>query len=216
MLKPFLQVINGFYPSPDKIRQRSLTMEYVQPEEFTGWRTRAYQPPNIRNLIQNKFGIEIKYWERDLAAIEACNGVFFMAFAKGPRAEAVGVHFDEPPNWVMLLVYLTPKAPYCAGTSVWRHRATGLICKPNRSDAERLGISHEDLTAILERDSTKPNRWLEIDRIGNVYNRAVMFPGGLFHSATSHFGTNLHNGRLYQSFHFPIRRGRMTRHNIQS
>jgi len=64
----------------------------------------------------------------------------------------------------------------------------------------------KDLNAILERDGCRRDRWIEIDRIGNVYNRAVMFPGGLFHSATRHFGSSQNNGRLYQSFHFPIRK----------
>jgi hypothetical protein len=104
----------------------------------------------------------------------------------------------------MLLIYLTPNAPYDAGTILWQHRKTGLIASPTRKDAERLGISVEELDEILTKDGKNRSRWKEIDRLGNVYNRAVMFPSGLLHSAAKHFGSNRFNGRLYQSFHFPM------------
>ncbi len=179
-------------------------MPYSEPEGLVGLRTQAYQPRGVRALIERKFRIQITYWEEDLTATEACNGVFLSTFAKGPRAERVGVHFDDPPSWMMLLVYLTPHAPYGAGTSLWQHRQTGLIAKPTKRDAEHLRIGVKELEALLDDDGWKRKCWTEIDRIGNVYNRAVMFPGGFLHSATRHFGNNRSNGRLYQSFHFPI------------
>ena len=205
MLKPFLKVVDGFYPSPDKIRQRALTMDYFEPATFTGWRTLAYQPRGISDLIETRFRVEIDYWVDELTDINASNGVFFSAFAKGPRAERVGVHFDRPMSWLTLVIYLTPDAPFDAGTSLWRHRKTGLTSKPIKRDAILRGTTVDELDRRLDRDRSILNRWEEIDRIGNVYNRAAMFCGGFFHSATRHFGSNRHNGRLYQSFHFPVK-----------
>jgi|SRR5687767_25419 len=203
-MKPFLHVIDNFYPDPNRIRDLALSMSFSEPESVVGWRTAACQPQGIRKLIETKFRIKIAYWEEDLTAVEACNGVFFSAFSSGAHSESVGIHFDEPSSWMMLLIYLTPKAPLHAGTSLWQHRKTGLKTKPTKRDAEALGTSVEKLDEILDRDSQRAARWIEIDRVGNVYNRAVLFPGGLFHSATRHFGNNRRNGRLYQSFHFPL------------
>jgi hypothetical protein len=204
MITRFIQIIDGFYPKPDLVRRRALAMSYSEPEGVVGWRTECYQPKGIKQLIEKRFKIRIGYWEEDLTATEACNGVFFSAFSRGPRAEKVGIHYDEPPAWAMLLVYLRPGARYDAGTSLWQHRKTGLVSKPTKRDAARLGISRDDLEHVIERDSCHRSRWIEIDRVGNVYNRAVMFPGGYFHSASGHFGSNRHNGRLYQAFHFPL------------
>ena len=204
MPKRFIVVVDDFYPNPDAIRERALSMSYTEPESLVGWRTRAYQPRGIRERIERLFKVRIKYWEEDLDNIEDCNGVFFSAYAKGSYAETVGIHYDTPPSWVMFLIYMTPDAPYDAGTSLWQHRATGLTAMPTEKDARRLKTPLKRLFEILERDLHDPRRWLEIDRIGNVYNRAVMFPGGLLHSATRHFGSNRFNGRLYQSFHFPV------------
>lgn len=180
-------------------------MTYTEPESVVGWRTKCYQPRGIKERIEAKFSVRIPYWEDDLEAIEACNGVFFTSYAKGDRAETVGIHYDEPLAWVMFLIYLTPNAPYDAGTSLWQHRATGLDHRPNEEDAKRLGMKLDKLLGILERDARIRNRWLEVDRIGNVFNRAAMFPGGFYHSASRHFGAGLNDGRIYQSFHFPVK-----------
>lgn len=207
-MKRFLIAVDDFYPDPVAVRRHALAMTYTEPESVVGWRTRCYQPRGIKERIERKFNVRIPYWEDDLDAIEACNGVFFTSYAKGERSETVGIHYDDPLRWVMFLVYLTPDAPFDAGTSLWQHRKTGLTKPPSPGDAKRLGSTVEELLATLERDSRIRNRWVEIDRVGNVFNRAVMFPGGFYHSASRHFGSGLHDGRIYQSFHFPVEFGR--------
>jgi len=205
MRKPFLEIVDGFYPSPKRAREKALSMKYAEPADLIGWRTDIWHPKGIKRLIETAFKIRIAYWEDESTAVESSNGVFFSAFAHGPRQESVKVHFDEPSDWMSLLVYLTPNAVHDTGTSFWQHRATGLVAKPTHHDATRLGMSRTELETILERDAWKRRSWVEIDRVGNRFNRAVMFSAGRFHSATKHFGKNLSTGRLYQSFHFPVR-----------
>lgn len=206
VMKRFLLVVDDFYDDPQAVRKRALAMTYTEPESVVGWRTKAYQPRGIKERIERKFGVRIPMWETDRDRIELCNGVFFTSYAKGDRAERVGIHYDDPLRWVMFLIYLTPNAPFDAGTSLWQHRETGLVKPPTPSDAKRLGRSVAELSAILDRDSKIRSRWIEIDRVGNVFNRAVMFPGGFLHSASRHFGSGLEDGRIYQSFHFPAER----------
>ena len=203
-MKRFIRVVDNFYRDPDAVRKRALEMTYTEPEGLVGWRTRCYQPRGIQKRIEEMFSVRIAEWEDDLDEIRGCNGVFFTSYAKGDRGETVGIHYDDPLRWVMFLIYLTPGAPYDAGTSLWQHKATGLCMPPSPSDAKRLGTTVDKLLAILERDSRTRSRWVEIDRVGNVFNRAVMFPGGFYHSASRHFGSGFHDGRIYQSFHFPV------------
>lgn len=203
MVKPFFQVVGRFYSKPETVRKKALSMEYSEPADLQGWRTSVWQPGGVRNLIERAFRMKIKTWE-DYTRIESSNGVFFSAFSQGERAEKVKIHFDEPPDWMSLVIYLTPHAALDTGTSFWQHRETGLIAKPTRGDALRLGLKLDELYTLLDRDSWKRRCWMEMDRVGNIYNRAVMFRAGLFHSATGHFGSNLNNGRLYHSFHFQI------------
>src|SRR5215210_2140020 len=111
-MKRFLRVVDDFYPDPLAVRRRALSMEYTEPESLVGWRTRAYQPRGIRERIEQRFSVSIPYWEEDLDAIEACNGVFFTSYARGEHGETVGIHYDDPLPWVMFLIYLTPNARY--------------------------------------------------------------------------------------------------------
>ena len=40
------------------------------------------------------------------------------------------------------------------------------------------------------------------DKIGNVFNRLVIFDGGLIHSGNDYFGHSRETGRLFQIFFF--------------
>ena len=197
-----LIVVHDFYSRPFDVRRVALRRKLTQCDDITGWRTRPYHPRGIRLLIERKFNATITYWNDDLDDLSFANGVFFSALASGPLAERVGVHADMPVNEMVLLVYLTPNAPLDSGTSFWRHRRTGLTSWPTERDAKRLGTTRRALGERLERDSKVLNRWEEIDRVGNVFNRALLFQGGVLHSATRHFGCTIGQGRLYQMFHF--------------
>lgn len=209
----FIRVVNDFYPDPGEARRRAMNTPFIcRGGDKQGWGTAAYQPKGVKELIENRFQIRIKSWEGISTVSGAENGCFFSAFAKGKRLERAYVHYDRPAStiyngpdtWVILIVYMTPGASFNAGTSMWQHRKTGLTCFPTRRDAYRLMIPIGELRGGLDRDAYKRRCWKEIDRVGNMYNRAVMFPGTVLHSATRHFGSNRRNGRIIQVFYFPI------------
>lgn len=196
-------VIDDFYPDPDRVRAKALSFEYREPEGITGFRSRPWHPGGVRGRIARALGGAVEEWEhaRDR---EGANGVFFLAFAEGARAEMPGVHFDEPDHFVTMLVYLTPDPPPDTGTSLWRHRETGMTDRPTVGDARRLGVPVAELEAVIERDAHDRDAWEEIDRIGNRYNRAVCYGASRLHSATRHFGRSIEDGRVYHSFHFVL------------
>lgn len=201
-MKRFLNVVDDFYPNPDAVRRKAMELAYAEPEDITGLRTPPYFPTGVKKLIEDAFGFRITQWAD--RPNELSNGCFFLSLAKGRDAERVGVHFDSPVDWITMVLYMTPDAPVSAGTSLWQHKATGLTANPTSRDARRLRIPRERMESILERDSHNRSRWLEIDRVGNRYNRAVAYPAGLLHSASQHFGSNSRTGRIYQSFHFGV------------
>jgi hypothetical protein len=180
-------------------------MKYLSPTEpgLGGLRTQAYRPAGVKGRIERTFRVKINIWETDS---NSSNGAFFAALADGRKAEKVSIHYDLPVNWMTMLIYLTPNAAFEAGTSFWQHVKTGLSACPTIRDAKRLRMPLEELAEILEEDSKKPHCWREIDRIGNIYNRAIAFPAGALHSATRHFGRSEPNGRIYHSFHFSVNR----------
>ena len=51
-------------------------------------------------------------------------------------------------------------------------------------------------------DKTK---WIEVDRVGNLYNRLVLWNGASIHSGSVYFGKDIHDARLFQVFFFNVR-----------
>ncbi|HEV3468604.1 MAG TPA: DUF6445 family protein [Pyrinomonadaceae bacterium] len=201
-MRRFLLAVDDFYPDPDRVRAEALRAEYFEPDDLVGWRTKPYRPPGVRARIEKLLRARVTLWPDDTEDILTGNGCFFIGLSRGSRAETPGVHFDNPAIPVTAVVYLTPGAALDTGTSLWRHGPTGLTAKPTPADARRLGASVADLCDLINHDGTNPRKWDEIDRVGNVYNRAVFYHSRLLHSATRHFGTNLRNGRIYQTFGF--------------
>jgi hypothetical protein len=56
----------------------------------------------------------------------------------------------------------------------------------------------------LNADSHNESAWINIDRVGNLYNRAVFFKGLQSHISDRYFGDCLENGRLFQTFFFSV------------
>ena len=196
--------VDDFYPDPDRVRAKALSLDYEEPEMFVGWRTKPVHPRGVRERIERVLRARINGWPDDPDDSAIGNGSFFFGLSSGKLAETPGVHFDTPADYVAMLVYMTPDAAPDAGTSLWLHRPTGLAANPTRSDARRLGATVDELVGAIEADSKNPRKWTEIDRVGNVYNRAVFYRAGMLHSATRHFGSNIRNGRVYQSFSFGV------------
>ena len=87
------------------------------------------------------------------------------------------IHKDPNTSWAGVL-YLTPDAPVTGGTGIFKPKKGG-------------GIDPYDMT-----------QWELVDRIGNVFNRMVIFNSQQFHISMDYFGTNKENGRLFQTFFF--------------
>jgi len=86
------------------------------------------------------------------------------------------VHQDET-DWAGVL-YLTPDAPVKSGTGIYK----AIVDNPDEN--------------IL-------NNWEQVDFIGNIFNRLVVYRGSLFHrSVLPGFGKDKETGRLFQTFFF--------------
>ena len=77
---------------------------------------------------------------------------------------------------------------------------------PGDPDAVRMRLSEDLFEDLLWRDCRNPRLWEAVERTNYGYNRAVFFPAGRFHSASRFFGSQLEDGRLWQSFHFGVKR----------
>ena len=49
-------------------------------------------------------------------------------------------------------------------------------------------------------------KWELVDKLGNLYNRLVIYRGDLYHMSLDYFGRDLQTGRLFQTFFFNTER----------
>ncbi|MBL0145766.1 MAG: hypothetical protein IPP48_08390 [Chitinophagaceae bacterium] len=198
----FLLAKDNFYDDPVKVIKAANAATFFEPEDATGFRsTTVYHEPGVKQKLEKILGIKITRWDIDP---KKENGVFYQGFSKGKKKETPGVHSDWPYNDITVLIYLTPNLPFDCGTSLWMHKATKICNPPTPQDAKRLKIKFADLVEQFEVESTKRNKWVEIDRVGNKFNRMVAYPSGALHSASKHFGSSMKNGRIYQTFRIGV------------
>ena len=173
-----LIIVEDFYTSPDTVRSYALQQPFDIKGNFPGMRTQPYLPDNVKEAINHHmaFAGGVTNWFEDAS----CTGCFQISTAN----DRTWIHSDFHNMWAGVL-YLTPNAPHTSGTALYRHKATG--------EHSRVTDDHESY------DYTK---WDKFDVIGNKYNRLILYRGDMFHASLDYFGSNLHDGRLFQVFFF--------------
>ncbi len=171
-------IIDDFYVDPDNVRNFALSQEFSITGNFPGVRTKPYLPDDLKSAIS--------YWMRPFGGVTEWfeSSGYTGSFQITTANDRTWIHADHYNMWAGVC-YLTPDAPFTSGTGLFRHRETGQC---HRSDRD-----HESY------DVTK---WDMIDRVGNKYNRLVIYRGDLFHAALDYFGSDRNDGRLFQTFFF--------------
>lgn len=160
------------------VRNYALSLPFDVKGNFPGARTKPYLPDDLKKAIQ--------YWMQPIGEITNWheNYGYTGAFQIATAQDRTWIHSDHFNMWAGVC-YLTPDAPYTGGTGLFRHKSSG--------EYSRQTTDHEGY------DYTK---WDLIDRIGNRYNRLIIYRADLFHASLDYFGDNLQNGRLFQTFFF--------------
>jgi len=177
-----LIIVDNFYNNPDAVRNFALTQEFGVKGNFPGMRTESFFTDDVKEAIEHNMQFAGKITNSYEAS--GYTGAFQIATAQ----DRTWIHSDPHNMWAGVC-YLTPNAPGSGGTGLFRHRATG--------EHSKVTSDHEGY------DYTK---WELFDRIGNRYNRLILYRGDLFHASLDYFGDNLQNGRLFQTFFFDTER----------
>ena len=181
-MKKELLVLDNFYNNPDQVRQVALDSSFGVRGNFPGQRTVPYMNESIKQVFQTiirPLGGEITYW----------GDKYTGAFQYTTKDDQSWVHCDHFTTWAAIC-YLTPDAPFSAGTGIFRHKETGLSQKPD----------NEELSDKLCEDGMDQSKWDLVDVMSNVFNRLVIYRGDLYHKSLDYFGKTKEDGRLFQTF----------------
>jgi hypothetical protein len=177
-----LIIIDNFYSNPDNVRSFALTQEFKVRGNFPGSRTVPFFTDDVRSAIEHYLQFAGKI--TNTYESSGYTGAFQITTAQ----DRTWIHSDSHNMWAGVC-YLTPDAPHTGGTGLFRHKATG---QHRRETTDWEGYDY--------------TKWDLFDRIGNRYNRLILYRGDLFHASLDYFGDQPENSRLFQTFFFDTER----------
>lgn len=182
-----LFVVDNFYEDPLAVRNYALSQYFFDDEGYLGMRTRKqFFFDGVKERFEKIINKKITSWEE-----ENMNGRFQTCKAGTPLV----YHCDQQ-KWAAM-VYLTPDAPVECGTSFYRHKGT------KKYHNSQFYNNNSDLTTVFNQKTFLDKTPYEmVDTVGNMFNRLVIFDGGLIHAASEYFGWDIPSSRLFHMYFF--------------
>jgi hypothetical protein len=187
-------VIDNFFEDPYAVREFALQQKFFDGEGAVGCRTRKqFLWDGLKEKFEQIIGEKISlHTENGFGWNDiGINGRFQSCKAGTPM-----VYHCDSQKWAAVL-FLTPDAPPQSGTSFYRHKETKI-----HHSSQVNWDSGEGLKVFNNKTFLDPTPYEKIDTVGNVFNRLVIFDGGLIHSGNDYFGWDLESSRLFQIFFF--------------
>lgn len=185
--------IDNFYSNPMDVREFALRQEFKVRGNYPGQRTESFLSDATKKTLRDilyPFAGEITDW----------GGEYTGSFQYTTASDRSWIHADSTTDWAAVC-YLTPDAPLTAGTGIFKHKETGWSNFDYRNyDPEYLK------QAPPGHDSQDYTKWEMVDRIGNVFNRLIMYRADNYHVSLDYFGKDMYDGRLFQVFFFNTER----------
>lgn len=200
LLNSKIFVIDDFYDDPDIIRGYALQQAINSYGYHPGLRTLSCFNIEAHDKI-------VKLMNTSIQPSGDC-----YAFQYNTENDVSWIHTDIVPNEIFkhteknywaAVVYLTPNAPVDSGTTIYTDKTYNisnmkeLIHKNTFTRSESEKIIGE--LSLYGSDSSK---WYSTTKLGNVYNRMVIYDAAYYHQASRYFGNSKDNCRLIQIFFF--------------
>ena len=187
--------IDNFYSNPMEVREFALKQEFAVRGNYPGQRTVSFLNDSLKKTFRDilfPFAGEITWWGGDYTG----------SFQYTTAADRSWIHADSTTDWAAVC-YLTPDAPVSAGTGIFKHKATGWM----HYDYKLAGKDpNYDKLAPPGDDMQDYTKWEMVDRVGNLFNRLIMYRADNYHVSLDYFGKDINDGRLFQVFFFNTER----------
>jgi hypothetical protein len=186
--------IDNFYSNPMDVREFALKQEFKVRGNYPGQRTESFLSDATKKTLRDilyPFAGEITNW----------GGEYTGSFQYTTSSDRSWIHADSTTDWAAVC-YLTPDAPISAGTGIFKHKETGWM----HFDYKREHDEEYVKQAPPGHHSQDYTKWEMVDRIGNVFNRLIMYRADNYHVSLDYFGKDKYDGRLFQVFFFNTER----------
>ena len=194
-----LIVIDNFYENAHETRNYILTQDFKVRGNYPGQRTISYANQHLKDIIQEyvtPFAGKIIDFPMPDETNKDNNSIYNGAFQYTTSRDRSWIHMDGFNNWAGVL-YMTPNAPLSSGTGFYKFN-DGTFC-----EKDQIILDNKKETDNFSQDLTK---WEQVDKVGNIFNRLILFDSKRFHMSMDYFGDSKENGRLFQVFFFSTER----------
>lgn len=182
--QPELVIVDNFLDNPNEIRELALQQSYEKMGSAGKRSATRFHNRIDSNVFGTLLGRRIQGHSWDHHSI---NGRFQFCTSEDP----IVFHSDEQSH--AGIIFLTPDAPVESGITLVKSRVTGARLPPSDPAV---------MSATYDGNLLDPTKWETVDKIGNIYNRLVLWSGSLIHAPSCYFGTTLENSRLFWMFFF--------------
>jgi len=181
---PSYLIVDNFYEFPDDIRTFALSQTFhLHTNYHKGHRTNdSFHFPGIQKRFESLLGRRIDNWHK-----YSTNACFQYCIA----GDQLVYHFDF--QQYAAIIFLSPNAPPHSGTSLFRSKIT-----------LNMKVSDNEISTVFKHGYLDSSQFDIVDKIGNVYNRLLIFDAKNIHAASDYFGNSKENGRLFQLFFFDL------------
>lgn len=140
----------------------------------------------------------LKSLTRVMGGIVLPNTLYFRVTNEG--MERAYIHSDRESGNHTCICYMTEHDRE-SGTAFFMHKRTGLRSMPSFQEMSDKGILEEMKEDMVSRD---PDKWVQLDYVKGLKNRALVFNAPLFHSRfpLEGIGSTTETGRLVWVSHF--------------
>ncbi len=187
--------IDDFYSNPMEVREFALKQDFAVRGNYPGMRTKSFLNDSIKKRMRDilyPFAGEITWWGGDYTG----------SFQYTTASDRSWIHADSTTDWAAVC-YLTPDAPVSAGTGIFRHKKTGWMHYDYKEAEKNPEYNKNAPSGDDMQDYTK---WEMVDRVGNIFNRLIMYRADNYHVSLDYFGKDMYDGRLFQVFFFNTER----------
>jgi hypothetical protein len=191
-----LVVIDNFYKNPNEVRDFAINnLTYIESGYHKGKRsTEKFILKGTKEKLENILGKQIYNWNKETYA----NGIFQYCTPNDP----IVYHTDS--QSYAGIVFLSPDAPLSTGTATFQSKITGIRKFDETNYTEET--FKKTFSGYGDQINFYDNSSFElVDRVGNVFNRLVLFDAKCIHAATEYYGTNINDSRFFQLFFFDIK-----------
>lgn len=172
-------IIDDFYNNALEVRKFALSQEFNITGNWPGNRSQSFLTSDtkvaIEKLLFSHAGKVTDWHDQD-----GLTGSFQLTYSSNRS----WIHTDDCNTWAGVL-YLTPDPPLSGGTGLFRYKDNKACINTELTDSY---------------DSQDMTKWELVDRIGNKFNRLILYRSNLFHSSLDYFGNSKETARLFQLF----------------